>query len=178
MMMATIPSMMLVTAVIAVALSPDLFRMEESRGDVMSDNLRLFHSKAVEQAVAGGMTAGIISDALTGPFRRMGNWEAVVVSGGHRTVVITHLPRGAEREESSTLKAFSEISPLSLRGLPESYSGTYTYSHTGMGGSIGLGDFSDMDLPLAANTPAVVTIIDQQYVPGGAGSNGGGLNGR
>lgn len=172
-MLSLIPSMMLVTAMLAFALAPDLYKVEESRGDVMGSNLQLYHLKSVELAMDAGMTNGVISGALSGPFNKMGDWESEVYSGGYRTVVITHLPDGPDGKKS-TLQAFSEIDVSKLRRLPESYAGVYAYSDSGTGGTIGGGDFSDMNLPVMANTPAIITVIDQSYSASGAGEGEGG----
>ncbi|MBW3243613.1 hypothetical protein KUV57_13145 [Epibacterium sp. DP7N7-1] len=176
-MLSFIPSMMLVTAMLVFAFAPDLYKVEESRGAVMGKNLQLYHLKSVEQAMDAAMTYGTISGALTGPFNKLGGWETEVYSGGHRTVVITHLPDGIDGESKATLQAFSEVDARMMRSLPETYSGTYIYSEAGTGGTIGGGDFSDMQLPVIANTPAIITIIDQSYSAAGMGAGGNGTAG-
>ena len=164
-MMPLLPAMVLITMTISAVFMSFRDSLPQSRGTVIGSNLALYHEKAVEEAMTNDMDFGIIGDPLVGPFRKMSEWTSQVFSSGHRTVVVTYLAHGPQGAESSLLQAFSEVSQLRLRALPESYSGTYVYSDTGFGGTIGGGDFSDMDLPLPANGPAIITVIDQNYVP-------------
>lgn len=170
-MMSLIPAMLVVTFTITIAFASFGERAVDDRGTVMGSNLTLHHKQSVAQAMEDGRTSGYITSALGGPFRQMGDWTTQVVSSGHRTVVVTYLPDGIQGAEQSALKAFSEVTPLSLRKLPESYAGNYKYSGTGTGGTIGRGDFSDMVLPIPANGPAIITVINQDYTgPGGPGA--------
>lgn len=169
--MSMIPAMLVVTFTITIAFSSFGERVLDDRGTVMATNLTLHHKQAVAKAMEEGRTSGYITNAMGGPFRQMGDWTTQVVSYGHRTVVVTYLPDGLQGAEQSALKAFSEVTPLSLRKLPESYAGNYKYSDTGIGGTIGRGDFSDMALPIPANGPAIITVINQDYTsPGGPGA--------
>lgn len=164
-MISLLPATLMLTAALTFTLTAYQLEMKEDRGGAMSSNLLLHHKKSVEFAASGSMTNGQISDVLTGPFREMDDWQTRVVSGGHRTVVVTYVPGGSEEASRSTLKAFSLITPAHLRSLPESYAGMYMYSDSGTGGSIGMGDFSDMNLPMEDESPALITVIDQFYEP-------------
>lgn len=169
-MMSSIPSMMLVTATLAYALSP-VFRLEEQAQTVTANhNIELFHRQAVSIALRDGLEHGDISGVLSGPFREVGPWGAKVVSESDRTVVITHLPDGRSSASPSEIEAFESVSPADLRGLPESYAGDYIYANSGPGGTIGRGDFSDMYLPIAGNSPAIITVINQEYAGAGSGA--------
>lgn len=160
-MLPLIPSMMLLTVMLVYVLSPAQLDKGGDPGKVVESNLLLYHSKAVEVAMASSMANGYVHDPLSGPFNTMGDWQSQVVSGDTRTVVVTHLPDGVDDEPREVIQAFSEVGEEDLYSLPESYAGLYLYSANGVGGTVGDGVFTDIDLPVMANTPAIVTVIKQ-----------------
>ena len=173
-MLYMIPIVIGVSLVLGYSLSPDHTNLEARSSDTLESNLILQHRQAVNIAKETHMSSGAIDSAISGPFRKMGEWESEVLTDDGRTVVLTYIPESLENLDKESVRAFNSITEVDLKGLPESYFGPYAYGSTG--GYIGEGDFTGMTLPLVANYPAIVTVIDYSLADS-AGSEAGGEDG-
>lgn len=156
--------MIAMTLVISYALSPYSETVNESRGVNLSHNLVLEHSRLVKLAIDEDLVSGEIGGDMPEPLVLSVDWVTRVVNGDGMVVVATYMPAGVELD-LETLRAFGEVSGKRLKHIPRSYVGTYTYSRTGVGGTIGTGDFTDLALPIPENHPAIVTVINSNYSP-------------
>lgn len=177
-MLYMIPVVIGISLVLGYSLSPDHTNLEAHSSATLEANLVLQHRQAVNLAEETDMTSGVIDTAISGPFRKMGDWESEVLTQDGKTIVLTYIPERLTDLDRNSARAFNSITKASLKGLPESYYGPYVYGVTG--GYIGSGDFTGMSLPLSADFPAIVTVIDYSVTtPSGAGgSDGSGATGQ
>ncbi|WP_411840048.1 hypothetical protein [Paracoccus sp. ME4] len=161
-MLPFIPLMIAMTLAVSYALAPYSATVNDSPGVSLSHNLLLEHSRLVRLAIDQDLVSGRIGGDTPEPLVLTADWVTQVVNGDGMVVVATYMPAGADLN-TQVLRAFGEISNIRLRNIPRSYVGNYVYASGGIGGTIGTGDFSDMQLPIPENHPAIVTVIDPNY---------------
>ncbi len=156
-MLPMIPAMIAITMVLGYVIS--MYTLEEYNEvpTSISQNMLLQHRQAVMRATDDGLPDGAVGSALGTVFRDIGDWNSQVISSDDRRAVVTWAGPDAIFSEADQIRAMAMIGYRQFEGLPETSAGPYTYTDTG--GQVGTVVVDDFVMLIAADVPAIISII-------------------